>query len=193
MKSTITLLIAILFTATSFSQETTPLENTVDSQFKTLFKNSNNYQEYKIVKKNAYVLLHTNVLDSLRNLKTQLKSQNTLINSRKSTIDRLEKDNKEINTKLTTAINKADTIGLFGFQLTKGKYLLILYFIISLLITLLLIFIYKFKKSNVFTIEAKDNLEDVENEYNLFRKNSLEREQKLRRSLQDEITKNRGN
>ena len=37
------------------------------------------------------------------------------------------------------------------------------------------------------------DLEDVENELNTFRKKSLEKEQKLRRQLQDEIIKNRNN
>jgi biopolymer transport protein ExbB/TolQ len=193
MKSTITLLIAAFFTATSFSQETTPLQNTVDSQFRTLYKNSNSWQEYKVVKKSAYRLLHTNVLDSVKNFNTQIKNKNTLIKSQKSTIDTLEKNNKETNTKLTTAISKANSIGLFGIQLAKGTYSLILLGIILLLIAALSLFIYKFKNSSVLTTEAKSNLEDIENEYKLSRKKSLEREQKLRRELQDERNKNNGN
>ena len=193
MKSTITFLIAVLFTATSFSQETTTQQNTVDAQFRSLYKNSNNYQEYKVVKKSAYGLLHTNVLDSVKNFKSQIQRKNTLINSQKSTINTLEKDNKEANTKLTAAITKADSIDLFGIQLAKSTYSLMLFVIILLLITTLAFFIYKFKNSNVITTEAKSNLEDVENEFNLFRKKSLEREQKLRRELQDEIIKNRNN
>ncbi len=191
MKLSITLIIAILFTATSFAQATTPQQNTVDAQFRTLYKNSNNYQEYKVIKKSAYGLLHTNVLDSLKNFKTQIQHKTTLINSQKSTIDSLEKDNKETNTKLDLAINKADSIGLFGIPLAKATYSLLLFTLILILIAALALFIYKFKNSSVITTEAKSNLEEVENEFHLFRKKSLEREQKLRRELQDEILKNR--
>jgi hypothetical protein len=193
MKPTITFLIAVLFTATSFAQETTIQQNTVDAQFRKLYKNSNNYQEYKVVKKSAYGLLHNNVLDSVKSFKNQIQLKNTLINSQKSTISTLEKDNKEVNTKLSTAITRADSIDLFGIQLAKGTYSLTLFIIILLLIIALALFIYKFKNSNVITTEAKSNLEDVENEFNLFRKKSLEREQKLRRELQDEIIKSRNN
>jgi hypothetical protein len=102
MKSTIPFLIVVLLlTATSFSQETTPEKNTVDNQFKALYKNSNNYQEYKVVKKKEYGLLHTNVLDSLKQFNVQLKSKATLIHSQKAIIEALEKDNKETQTKLT--------------------------------------------------------------------------------------------
>jgi hypothetical protein len=45
----------------------------------------------------------------------------------------------------------------------------------------------------VLTKEAKANLQEAEEELTLFRKKSLEREQKLRRQLQDEINKNRNN
>lgn len=191
MKFSITLLIAVLFTATSFSQETPLQQNTVDVQFRTLYKNSNNYQEYKVVKKSAYGLLHTNVLDSLKNFKTKIQQKNALISSQKSNIGTLEKDNKEVNTKLTIAISKADSIGLFGIQLAKGMYSILLFAIILALIAMLALFIYKFKNSSVITTEAKSNLAFVENEFNLFRKKALEREQKLRRQLQDEIIKNR--
>ena len=193
MKSSITLLIAVLFTATIFSQETTTQKNTVDTQFRTLYKNSNNYQEYKVIKKSTYGALHNNVLDSIKNFKTQINNKNALINSQKSSIAKLEKNNKEINTKLTTSINKGDSIDLFGFQLAKGTYSIILFAIILLSVIALSFFVYKFKNSSVITTEAQSNLEDVENEFNLFRKKSLEREQKLRRELQDEIIKNRNN
>ncbi len=75
MKSTITLLIAVLFTATIFCSRNNSQQNTVDNQFRTLYKNSNNYQEYKVVKKSAYGALHTNVLDSVKNFKTQIKTK----------------------------------------------------------------------------------------------------------------------
>jgi len=191
MKFSITLLIAVLFSTTTFSQETIPQQNTVDSQFRTLYKNSNNYQEYKVVKKSAYGVLHTNVLDSLKNFKTQIQRKNALINTQKSTIDTLEKNNKEVNTKLTTAISKIDSIDILGIQLAKGLYSLILFVIIFILAATLALFMYKFKNSNVVTTTAKSNLELIETEFNLFRKKALEREQKLRRQLQDEINKNR--
>ena len=50
---------------------------------------------------------------------------------------------------------------------------------------------YKFYNSNTVTKEAQNNLTDVEQEFELHRKKSLEKEQKLRRKLQDEINKQR--
>ena len=193
MKSKIILLIAVLFTVNISSQETATQKKTIDNQFRTLYKNSNNYQEYKVVKKTAYGTLHTNVLDSVKQFNALISTKNNLIRSQKTTIDALEKSNKELDTQLTTANSKVESISVLGIQLAKGTYSLILFTIILVLIAALALFIYKFKNSNIVTTEAKSNLNDVEDEFNTFRKKSLEREQKLRRELQDEINKNRNN
>lgn len=193
MKTKITVYIAVLISLSMFSQETTTEDNTIDYQFRTLYKNSNNYQEYKVVKKVNYGNLHNNVLDSIKQYRAQLKLKNSLINNQKLTISKLEKDNKDVNLKLQTSITKENSISLLGIQLTKSNYSILLFTIIVLLIVGLATFIYKFKNSNIITTEAKSNLYDVEQELNLFRKKSLEKEQKLRRQLQDEINKNRNN
>ncbi len=68
---------------------------------------------------------------------------------------------------------------------------LLLWGIIVLLLLGLSYFIFKFFRSNILTKEAKNNLVDVEQEFEQHRKKTLVREQKLRRKLQDEINKQR--
>ncbi|WKD86070.1 hypothetical protein KCTC32516_01422 [Polaribacter huanghezhanensis] len=190
MKPTFTLLLAVLFSLNSFSQENT---NTLDNQFRTVYKKSNNYLEYKVILKKDFGDLHNNVLDSIKSYTGQLNSKNTLLNSQKTTIDLLEKEKNETTTKLNEALNKENSISLFGMQLSKGFYSFILFTIIIALLAFLGYFIFKFNNSDVLITAAKNNLEDVEDEFNSFRKKSIEREQKLRRQLQDEIIKNRNN
>jgi hypothetical protein len=48
-----------------------------------------------------------------------------------------------------------------------------------------------FKRSNVVTVETKQTLEEVREEFDTHRKNALVREQKLARRLQDEVIKNK--
>ncbi len=56
----------------------------------------------------------------------------------------------------------------------------------------LLFFIYKYKNSNSTTKEAKKNLAEIEDEFDDHRRTALEREQKVRRQLQDELNKQKG-
>ncbi len=185
--------IAILFATITYSQEITTEELSIDSQLRALYKKSNNYQEYKVIKKNSYRVLQSNILDSIAYFKNQITLKNNLINTQVASIDSLTTMNSDIHVELNEAVNQIDTIRLFGFQLKKNKYSLVLFIIILLLCASLVIFIYKFNNSNILTTQAKSNLIDVEEEFNMFRKKSLERQQKLRRELQDEILKNRNN
>lgn len=186
-------LIAFFFSLCSFAQEKNTEANTIDTQFNTIYRKSTSYQEYKVIGKIAYKDLQKNVLDSIKKLNTELKSKNTQISTQNSAIKKLDTDNNELTTKLTDAIDKENSIVLFGIQLSKGMYAVILFTIIIVLLISLVYYIYRFKKSNVLTVDAKYNLEEVEHEFNFFRKKSLEREQKLRRQLQDEIIKKRNN
>ena len=188
MKFKFALLLTFLFTLNSFSQESS---KTIDNQFKSVYKNSESYLEFKLIPKKEYAAIHSNVLDSIQNYKQQTKIKNALINSQKNTIAILEKEKKETNTKLNDVLKENTSFSIFGIQLSRGAYSLTLIGIIFTLMIALGYFIFKFKNSNILTVEAKDNLIDAENELNTFRKKALEREQKLRRQLQDEIIKNR--
>jgi len=63
---------------------------------------------------------------------------------------------------------------------------------VAALLVFLIVFIYKFKNSNAITKAARKSLEETELEFEEHRRVALEREQKVRRQLQDEINKHKG-
>ena len=185
----IKLITAILFfVASSLSAQ----ENTVKDQFQKLYKNSNNYQVYKVVKKEDYLRLQKNTLDSISSIKKTSAAKDATINKQNTTIKSLENNITKLNEDLSVSQSKVDNISLFGLLLNKTTYNSILWSLIGVLLISLLFFIYKFKNSSVLTNEAKESLVDVEQEFEQYRKKTLEKEQKLRRQLQDEINKQRG-
>ena len=60
------------------------------------------------------------------------------------------------------------------------------------LLALLLFFIFKFKNSNAITKAAKNAQANLEMEFKEHRRVAIEREQKVKRQLQDLINKNSG-
>lgn len=80
-------------------------------------------------------------------------------------------------------------MSLLGAQMSKTSYNVLMWAIIAGLLALLLFFIYKFKNSNAVTKNAKHALAEIEEEFEEHRKTALDREQKVRRQLQDEINK----
>tara|TARA_R100000789_G_C2972825_1_gene141230 strand:+ start:267 stop:818 length:552 start_codon:yes stop_codon:yes gene_type:complete len=173
------------------AQETSKEDNSIEGQFNKIYRTSTTYQVYKVIAMDKYESLKANVLDSLNKAeKLIVEKENLLITEREKI--------KELNTKLTKtksdldlALVKENSISLFGQQVSKVTYNLVLWIIIIVLASGLSFFIFKFSRSHILTKEAKENLESVEEEYENHRKKSLEREQKLRRQLQDEINKQR--
>ena len=181
----------LLAVSVSFGQTVKKFTDTgsVNNQFDNLIKNSNRYQEYKVVKKTWLLKLKSNVTDSISASKKEINTANKLISAQKKSVDSLK---LAINTSATTVTNlktEIQSISLFGIQINKGAFKTIMFSIIVILALLLLFFISKFKQSNSITSQTKLDLKELDEEFELHRKKALEREQKVRRQLQDELNK----
>ena len=168
------------------------LPNTIKNQFTKIYRLSNNWQDYKMIKRSEFVSFQKNILDSVVNLKKDIVTKQLRIENHSKSTNALKEEIKSLKENLSLSIEKEDAISLLGMSLKKGTYNSILWGIISLLLIALSFFIFKFSNSYVVTKEAKDSLTDVENEFEHYKKKSIEKEQKLRRQLQDEINKQRG-
>ncbi|MDP5093238.1 MAG: hypothetical protein NWQ17_08000 [Polaribacter sp.] len=195
MRLFITAILLILLSNSIFSQVeiTEPISEpkTIEGQFDRMFRISSTYQTYKVIDKDAFVVLKQNVLDSIKKTKKALVEIENLLRDERETIAYLNESMTKTQLELDNALSKENTISLFGIPLSKIMYSLILWTIIIGLGSGLGFFVFKFFKSNVLTKQAQENLITVEEEFEAYRKKSIEREQKLRRQLQDEINKHR--
>ena len=162
---------------------------TIESQFDYLYRKSSTYQEYKVVKQTFYYKIKGNVLDSLKVLKDELASTKQVVTTQNIQINELKGDLKTTNDNLTDVTKEKDNIKLLGLSLTKASYNTILWAIITGLVLFLVFFIYRFKNSNTVTKQANKSLAEIEEEFFAYKTIALEREQKVRRELQDEINK----
>lgn len=191
MKSRILTLLFILTSLTFFAQEEVKEDNSIKGQFDKIYRTSTTYQVYKVISKEKYEKLKANVLDSLRKSEKTISEKDNLLKSERNSIEKLNTDLEKTKEELELALAKENSISLLGFQVSKVTYNLVLWLIIIVLALALAFFVFKFSKSHILTKEAKENLETVEEDFENHRKKSLEREQKLRRQLQDEINKQR--
>jgi hypothetical protein len=191
MKSVFTLCLTFLIAYTAFSQ-TKKNTLSIKQEFDKIYRISTSYQEYKVISKLKYQNLKTKVLDSIIDLKQEIKQKNSLVKVQTDSLADSKKVIAILSGDLNQTITEKNSITLLGISMSKTAYNLLVWVIIALLLFSLLFFIYKFKKSNILTTEAKDNLQELEEEFATHKKKSLEKEQKLRRQLQDEINKQRG-
>ena len=168
----------------------------IDSQFEYVFRKSGNFkgtnwQPYEAVKQAWLLKLKANVLDSLKTTYKDLANSEATVANQVKEIDDLKAKLGNTQTTLDQTNEEKNNMALLGMQTSKTNYNVIMWTIIAALTALLLFFIYKFKNSNSLTKEAKYKLEEVESEFEEHRRNALEREQKVRRQLQDELNKNK--
>lgn len=193
MKSKILFILALSISLSYFSQETTPEvvqeDNSIKGQFDKIYRTSTTYQVYKVIGKDKYQRLKSNVLDSLKDAKSLISEKENLLKIERDNIKKTKELLSKTQADLEASNKKENSISLFGMQLSKINYNLLLWSIIIISLLGLFYFIFKFSSSNVLTKEAQNSLLDVEQEFEQHRKKSLEREQKLRRQLQDEVNK----
>jgi signal transduction histidine kinase len=189
--------LAFLAAGFAWSQEGEPEPSldggTIESQFEFLYRKSGNYnaegRRYEVVRKIQLDKLRGNILDSLSESRSKVAELNATITRHEGTIEDLNSKLENTTAQLTAVTEEKDSMSFFGAQVSKITYNLILWTIIIVLMLFLLLFIYKFRRSNVLTQEAKAKLGDLEAEYEEHRRRALEREQRISRQLQDEINK----
>ncbi len=172
-------------------------DGTIEDQFEFVIKKSSNWrdergQSYEVIKRNWILNLKANTSDTLKAILTKLNNTRGIVSKQQKEIDELKTNLSKTQDTLLTTNEEKDSMTLFGLQMSKTSYNMLMWLIIIALLVLLTLFIYKFKNSNSITKIARNNLADIEEEFEEHRRNALEREQKVRRQLQDEINKQKG-
>ncbi len=184
------------------AQDTTEEDNlsldsgTLDNQFEYVIQKSSNWRDdrgntYEVIKRDWLNKLKSHTLDSLKAVKSELLNTQKTVTTQKEEIDQLKTNLSTTKTNLEATNEEKDSMSLFGIAMSKSGYNVLMWSIIASLLAFLLFFIFRFKNSNAITKEAKQKLTEVEEEFEEHRRNALEREQKVRRQLQDELNKNR--
>ena len=161
----------------------------VEGQMSRLLVNSADYKDVKMVKKEVLEELHSDVMTLLSRNEKDLSDAKAIIESKNSEIKNLKSEVAKANAQVAASDTSNETFLFFGMPLDKNLYHAIMW---SLVLTLLITAVFtvvRFKKANEITKNSKPILTDVENELETFKRNAIEREQKLRRQLQDEIIK----
>ncbi len=167
-------------------------DGTIDNQFEYVIKKSNRYQDYKVVKINWLNTLKAHTLDSLNALRKDLSDTQAVVDTQANEISELKTNLTNTQNNLDKTNKEKNSMALFGLQMSKTSYNLLMWTIIAALFVLLILFVYKFKNSNSVTRLTKNTLIDIEEEFEEHRRKALEREQIVRRQLQDELNKQKG-
>lgn len=196
------LALAFSFSLTTLAQTKTETdkrsrnEGSIDEQFEYVIQKSYTYRGngkvYKNVERHWLTQLKARTLDSLKAVHKNLSDTQAVVDAQSKEITDLKSKLGHTQNSLDQTNIEKNNMALFGMQMSKTNYNVLMWSIIAGLLALLIFFIYKFNNSNAVTREAKHALAEIEEEFEEHRKIALEREQKVRRQLQDEINKQKG-
>lgn len=165
---------------------------TIEKSIDSLYNRSSSWEFYKIVKKDRYLNLKKEILDTLAIYKKEIANQSSVIQIKNDSLKKSKEVIDILSSELNQAIASKNEIKIVGVTLGKSTYQYIVWGIIGVLIVVLVYFIVKFNQSHVVTKNAQSELEVLEEEFAAHKKKAMTKEQKLRRQLQDEINKQRG-
>lgn len=158
---------------------------TIESQFEYIYNTSNNFQEYKVVKKSNLDLLKSNILDSIKTMRGEVASQKTLMQGKNDSIAGLNKLLEVSESEKQVAIDAKDNFTFFGIGIHKGVYSSLMWILVGVLAVALTFFSFQYTRSFKKIRKAERDLVEVQEEFDNHRKNTLERERKLKRELID--------
>lgn len=167
------------------------MSGTLDKQFDYVVQKSNNFQEYKVVKKDFLTILKRNSLDSVNRFKTELGDLKAEFAKHSATIQQLKDTLKTTQSELDKLKIAQDNVSFLGTQVSKANYNMIMWGIVSVLLLILVVFLFQLKGAKYTAKDAKNNLDKLEDDFEEYKRKALEKEQKLGRQLQDEINKHK--
>ena len=190
--------LTILWTAQSFAQASAPASTgsltsgTIDSQFVHLMAISRSQNGFEIVRLANLELVRKNVADSLAAYRTQINEISASIGQEREAMTSLTDSLGLVKQELQTAQENRDSFSFLGASMSKSSYSLMVWGIVLLLVLVLIFYIYRFNQSHAVTQDARKAFDDLQAEFDLHRKKAMEKEQKLKRQLQDEINRKSG-
>ena len=184
------LLVFCVFQLPILAQDTTTVQNslnsgTISSQFDYIYRVSNGFEEYEVVKKTNFEKLKSNVTDSIKVLKNEIANLMLQQSSVADSLANFSKILEQANQEKEAAILEKDSFTFLGVLVEKNLYSSIMWLIVVGLAVAMAFFSVQYFKSFGRVKKAQKDLEEVQEEFDQHRKNALERERKLKRELID--------
>ena len=164
---------------------------TLEGVFQQLIDRSGTWQNFKMLDRGKLAAFQRSMTDSINGVRSQLVAEKQKVKENETTIKELNDKITEVQAALDQTKDQKDSVSFFGALVSKGLYNTIMWGIVLALASLLVLYIYKFSNGNVVTKKSINDLNELQEEYENYRKAAIEREQKVRRQLQDEINKHR--
>jgi chromosome segregation ATPase len=170
-------------------QETAATSNSINNQFDYILEKSESYKDLKVVKNQWIQNLKSEVLGSISKIESELNRSRTALEQQSMQLKSLKAKLDKANSELQEYTNSGPSITFLGIQFNKSFFNGLLSFILLGSIVCVAFFAYQIKNMRFQKNHSKSVLDELEQEYQEYKRKAIEREQKISRQLQDELNK----
>lgn len=209
MRSTfLSFILVVMFTAVQAqnpaTQKAASSKNTLAKQFEGLKDKANSYQEngqqYKVVNVKTLDHFYESVNDSLHVIGKKLAdarkgADKELIEARANVaaqekqLKALTEETARKEAEVQKSQHLINNISFFGIDMGKQFYVILNSVVIVALLIVLAVFILQYKSSKSVAVEKVKAYNDIDSEFNEYKKAARERELKLKREMQTEMNR----
>ncbi len=159
----------------------------LEAQLDYVHENTRVYNDFRAIRDDIFLKLKRNVKDTLNATKLEVEELNSRLTQRDFQIESLTTDLTRTKNEKDEAIRNRDSRSFIGIQMNKTLYSSIMWFIILGLAALAVITFILFMRSHRVTKDVKNELQSTQDEFDLYRKSSREKYEKLVVSHHNEI------
>lgn len=166
----------------------------VAEKFESVLKQSNRYKEgsnaYEIIRVELFSDLESTVTRTIGDLEKSVSEKDQAIGEQNARIESLQSELKTAGEEIDKLNRQKDNMSFLGVvAMKKGVYRTVMWLIVGVLAAAVILLSGSYARSNAVTRQTKSLLEKTREEFEAYRKKTLEDEMILRRQLQDEINK----
>jgi len=159
----------------------------LEAQLDYIHENTRIYNDYRAIREDIFQKLRRNVKDTLNATKLEVEELNSRLTEKKVLIESLNTDLTRTKNEKDEAIRNRDSLSFIGIQMNKTLYSSVMWFIILGLAVLAVLMVMLFRRSNLVTKDVKKKLQVSQEDFELYRKSSREKYEKLVVSHHTEI------
>lgn len=163
--------------------------SSIESQLDYLRERTRIYNDYRAIRDDIFLKMRSNVLDTLSEVKLESARLSSELDERDFQIETLKSDLERAKNERDQAIRTKDALSFLGINLNKALYNTIMWVVVLALAAIAIILFLLFKRTHLITNHTKKELENIQEEYETYRKSSREKYEKLVVNHHNEIMK----
>jgi archaellum component FlaC len=168
------------------------LKSPIQEQLTFIQQRTKIFDNYRAIREDMFQKLIGNVSDTLKVAYSSINKLNTNVSALNNKIDSLSSDLQTTKTSLEDVTRTKNSIRLLGIEVTKLIYNTIMWLIIAGMAALLVLGFIVFRRNITVTHELKKELNELKDEFQVYRKSAREAREKMSMDHFNELKKLRG-